>query len=82
MKVLIVDDEPDIRRIAKLGLSRVGKMEVVEATNGTEALARAKGRSTRTRSCSTSMMPVLDGPLDPGPPARGSGPRPASRSCS
>ena len=42
MKVLIVDDEPDIRRIAKLGLSRVGKMEVVEATNGMEALVRAK----------------------------------------
>ena len=37
MKVLIVDDEPDIRRIAKLGLARVGGMEVLEAANGAEA---------------------------------------------
>jgi CheY-like chemotaxis protein len=61
VKVLIVDDEPDIRRIAKLGLSRVGKMEVVEATNGTEALARAKEEHPDAVLLDV-MMPGLDGP--------------------
>jgi len=61
VKVLIVDDEPDIRRIAKLGLSRVGKMDVVEATNGTEALARAKEDHPDAVLLDV-MMPGLDGP--------------------
>ena len=61
MKVLIVGDEPDIRRIAKLGLSRVGKMEVVEATNGNEALARAKEDHPDAVLLDV-MMPGLDGP--------------------
>jgi len=61
VKVLIVDDEPDIRRIAKLGLSRVGGMEVVEATNGTEALARAREDHPDAVLLDV-MMPVLDGP--------------------
>ena len=61
MKVLIVDDEPDIRRIAKLGLSRVGKMEVVEATNGMEALVRAKEDHPDAVLLDV-MMPGLDGP--------------------
>lgn len=61
MKVLLVDDEPDIRRIAKLGLGRVGGMEVVEATNGTEALARAKEHQFDAVLLDV-MMPVLDGP--------------------
>ena len=61
MKVLIVDDEPDIRRIAKLGLSRVGGMEVVEAANGAEALVRAKADKPDAVLLDV-MMPGLDGP--------------------
>jgi two-component system, OmpR family, response regulator len=61
VKVLLVDDEPDIRRIARLGLGRVGGMEVVEATNGTEALARAKEHQFDAVLLDV-MMPVLDGP--------------------
>jgi CheY-like chemotaxis protein len=61
VKVLIVDDEPDIRRIAKLGLVRVGGMEVVEASNGTEALARAREDHPDAVLLDV-MMPVLDGP--------------------
>jgi CheY-like chemotaxis protein len=61
VKVLIVDDEPDIRRIAKLGLARVGGMEVVEATNGMEALARAKEEHPDAVLLDV-MMPGLDGP--------------------
>ena len=59
--VLIVDDEPDIRRIAKLGLSRVGGMEVVEAANGAEALVRAKEDKPDAVLLDV-MMPGLDGP--------------------
>src|SRR5262245_7433495 len=40
-KVLLVDDEPDIRRIAQISLARVGKLEVILATSGAEALALA-----------------------------------------
>jgi len=61
VKVLIVDDEPDIRRIAKLGLSRVGGMEVVEAANGAEALVRAKEDKPDALLLDV-MMPGLDGP--------------------
>jgi len=61
VKVLIVDDEPDIRRIAKLGLSRVGGMEVVEAANGAEALVRAKEEKPDAVLLDV-MMPGLDGP--------------------
>jgi CheY-like chemotaxis protein len=61
VKVLIVDDEPDIRRIARLGLSRVGGMEVVEATNGVEALAKAKEEKPDAVLLDV-MMPGLDGP--------------------
>jgi CheY-like chemotaxis protein len=61
VKVLVIDDEPDIRRIARLGLTKVGKMEVVEATNGIEGLARAK--SDRPDAILLDvMMPGLDGP--------------------
>jgi len=31
MKVLIIDDDADIRSVARLSLSRVGRMDVIEA---------------------------------------------------
>jgi two-component system, OmpR family, response regulator len=61
VKVLVVDDEPDLRRIAKLGLSRVGGMEVVEASSGTEGLVRAKEDQPDAILLDV-MMPGLDGP--------------------
>jgi CheY-like chemotaxis protein len=61
MKVLIVDDEPDIRRIARLGLARVGGMEVVEASNGAEGLLRAKEERPDAVLLDV-MMPAMDGP--------------------
>jgi two-component system, OmpR family, response regulator len=61
VKVLIVDDEPDIRRIARLSLARLGGMEVIEAANGDEALAEA--RSERPDAILLDvMMPGRDGP--------------------
>lgn len=61
MKVLIVDDEPDIRRIARLSLSRVGGMEVLEASNGAEGLVRAKEERPDAVLLDV-MMPAMDGP--------------------
>jgi two-component system, OmpR family, response regulator len=61
MKVLIVDDEEDIRAVARLGLERAGGMDVVETGAGEEAVALA----TRERPdvvLLDVMMPGMDGP--------------------
>ncbi|HKR63330.1 MAG TPA: response regulator [Thermoanaerobaculia bacterium] len=42
MKVLVVDDEDDVRYVARLSLGRVGGMSVIEASSGEEGVARAK----------------------------------------
>jgi len=42
MKVLIIDDEDDVRQVAGLSLARVGGMTVVEASNGEDGLACAR----------------------------------------
>jgi CheY-like chemotaxis protein len=41
LKVLIIDDDPDVRRIANLSLRHFGHMEVVEAGNAADGLQRA-----------------------------------------
>ena len=41
MKVLVIDDEEDVRYVAQLSLGRVGGMTVVEAASGAEGLDRA-----------------------------------------
>lgn len=61
MKILIADDEDDIRTIARLSLVRVGKMEVVEATNGAEAVSRACSERPDAILLDV-MMPGMDGP--------------------
>jgi CheY-like chemotaxis protein len=42
MKVLVVDDEEDVRYVARMSLGRVGKMTVIEASSGEEGIARAR----------------------------------------
>ena len=61
MKVLIIDDEDDIRRIACLSLSRVGKMEVVDASGGLEGVRKAASERPDAILLDV-MMPGLDGP--------------------
>jgi CheY-like chemotaxis protein len=61
LKVLIIDDEGDIRRIARLGLSRVGKMDVVDAESGTEGVRKAQEERPDAILLDV-MMPGLDGP--------------------
>jgi CheY-like chemotaxis protein len=60
MRVLLVDDEADIRRIAALSLSRVGGMEVEQAEGGAEGIRKAReGRPDVILL--DMMMPGLDG---------------------
>ena len=57
--VLLVEDEPDIRLIARAALARAG-FEVVPASNGVEALAAVAG-SRPDLIVMDCMMPELDG---------------------
>lgn len=60
-RVLLVDDEPDIRRIGQLSLQRVGRWEVALASSGAEALVVAE-RERPDVILLDVMMPVEDGP--------------------
>jgi DNA-binding response OmpR family regulator len=60
MKVLIIDDDADIRSIARLALSRVGGMEVIEATGGADGVRRAREEQPDVVLLDM-MMPTMDG---------------------
>ncbi len=60
MKVLIVDDEQELRSVARLGLELMGGMTCVEAASGEEALtAAAKERPDVVLL--DMIMPGMDG---------------------
>ena len=59
-RILLVDDDPDIRFVARMAL-RKGKHEVVEAQNGREALEwLGRGEQCDLVICDR-MMPVMNG---------------------
>ena len=60
MKVLIIDDDADIRFIAALSLGRVGGMEVIEASSGAEGVRRAHDEQPDLILLDM-MMPMMDG---------------------
>lgn len=60
-KVLIVDDEDDIRELARISLERVGGLRVVVARSGEEALTIAVSESPDAILLD-AQMPGLDGP--------------------
>jgi len=60
-RVLLVDDEPDIRRLAQLSLQAVGKWQVTSCASGAEAL-EAAARELPDAILMDVMMPLLDGP--------------------
>jgi two-component system, OmpR family, response regulator len=60
MKVLLIDDEADIRRIASLSLSGVGGMEVTQADGGSEGIRKAREDRPDVILLDL-MMPGLDG---------------------
>ncbi len=61
MRILIIDDEADIRRIAHLALGRVGAMDVLEAPNGMDGIKTAQDAHPDAILLDV-MMPGLDGP--------------------
>jgi two-component system OmpR family response regulator len=60
MKVLIIDDDADIRLIAGLSLRRVGGMDVIEAASGLEGIRKAQEERPDAILLDI-MMPTLDG---------------------
>ena len=60
-KILMVDDEPDIRRIGQMSLKAVGKWAVVLASSGAEALELAEAEKPDAILLDV-MMPGMDGP--------------------
>jgi CheY-like chemotaxis protein len=61
MKVLVVDDDDDVRRITALSLSAVGGFATVEARNGREGVEVAL-REQPDLILLDVMMPGMDGP--------------------
>jgi two-component system, OmpR family, response regulator len=60
-KVLLVDDDNDLRRIAQISLKRVGKWTVLLASSGAEALKIATEQNPDVILLDV-MMPGMDGP--------------------
>jgi two-component system OmpR family response regulator len=60
-KILVVDDDPDIRRMAALALERLGGFRVVLAAGAEEALAHAAREAPDLVLLDVS-MPGMDGP--------------------
>jgi two-component system OmpR family response regulator len=60
VKVLIIDDDADIRTIAGLSLSRLGGMTVIEASSGAEGLRKAEEERPDVILLDM-MMPTMDG---------------------
>jgi len=60
-KILIVDDEDDIREVARVSLEEVGGWEVLVAGSGREGLAIAKVGQPDAILLDV-MMPDMDGP--------------------
>jgi len=61
LKLLYVEDEPDIRTITRLTLSNIGGHEVIEAASGPEALSLLRNQVPDMILLDV-MMPVMNGP--------------------
>ena len=61
MKILMVDDEDDIRKVGRISLERVGKFEVVQAEDALSGLQLARSEQPDLVLLD-AMMPGMDGP--------------------
>jgi two-component system OmpR family response regulator len=62
LKVLYVDDEPDIREVGAMALELDGSMEVTTASSGPDALTLLEGGGRPDVILLDVMMPGMDGP--------------------
>ena len=60
-KILIIDDEEDIREVASLSLETVAGWEVIKASSGAQGVARAAEQHPDAIMLDV-MMPGMDGP--------------------
>ena len=60
-RILVVDDDDDVRRLASIALSRVGGHEVTSVSSGAECLAALTGELPDAIVLDV-MMPGMDGP--------------------
>ncbi|MGA2341348.1 MAG: response regulator [Terracidiphilus sp.] len=60
-KILIIDDEEDIREVASLSLETVAGWEVIKASSGAQGVARAAEHRPDAILLDV-MMPGMDGP--------------------
>jgi CheY-like chemotaxis protein len=60
-RILYVEDEPDIRNIARMALEALGGFQVVECSSGPDALAKAPAAKADLLLLDV-MMPGMDGP--------------------
>ncbi len=60
-RILLVDDEDDIREVAAISMQAVGGWQVLSASSGTEAIATALAEQPDVILLDV-MMPDLDGP--------------------
>lgn len=60
-RILVVDDDEDVRRLAVMSLSRVGGHEVRAASSGSECLTMLAAELPDAIVLDV-MMPVMDGP--------------------
>lgn len=60
-RILVVDDEDDIREVAQVSLETIGGHEVLTASSGTEAIEKATSERPDAILLDV-MMPELDGP--------------------
>ena len=60
-KILYVEDEADIQKVAKLALEKIGGFEVMICGSGAEALEKAPGFAPDVLLLDV-MMPGMDGP--------------------
>ena len=60
-RIMYVDDEPDVRKVAKISLELVGKFELCLCGSGREAIAQAQQFKPDLILLDV-MMPEMDGP--------------------
>ncbi|MBW4681227.1 MAG: response regulator [Microcoleus vaginatus WJT46-NPBG5] len=60
-RILVIDDEEDIREVAQLSLEMVGGWEVITAGSGSEGIAKAEAELPDAILLDV-MMPDMDGP--------------------